>query len=69
MMNPIPWNLALLAAACLGTGARADAPVFDVRARAPSANGKTLDTAALNKAVAACARPAAGRWSCRPGHT
>jgi hypothetical protein len=67
-MDRMRLNLALSAAVLLAAAwARADAPVFDVRAHGAVGDGKTLDTEALNTAVEACAKAGGGQVVVPPG--
>jgi hypothetical protein len=57
----VVWGLVSAGAAL------AEAPVFDVRARGAAGDGKSDDTAALNKAVEACAAAGGGQVVFPPG--
>ena len=52
---------------CMGGFARADVPVFDVRQHGAVGDGKTQDTAAINKAIKACAAAGGGQVKFPPG--
>ncbi|MFI5379077.1 MAG: glycoside hydrolase family 28 protein [Tepidisphaerales bacterium] len=52
---------------CMAVFAHADAPVFDVRQHGALGDGKTPDTAAINKAVIACASAGGGQVKFPPG--
>ena len=61
MRNPIPAATLIAILLAFGSIAQAENSTFNVRSYGATGDGKTLDTAALNKAVAACAEAGGGQ--------
>jgi polygalacturonase len=63
----IAWFAALALLACLRVSAAAPPGIFNVRDLGAKGDGRALDTAALNRAVEACAAAGGGQVLFPPG--